>query len=53
MADKPLIDLVGRGRTRQARIERLRKRLDVVSDIVDPTLLGVIKGILDLLEDEL
>lgn len=40
-----------RARTREARIERLRRRLGHAS--ADPELVAILKGILDLLADEL
>jgi hypothetical protein len=49
---KPVIDLTPQQRTKSDRIERLRRRLE--RGPLDPqALAAVMKGILDLLEDEL
>lgn len=40
-------------RTRRERIDRLRKRLNDAAFRNDAGLIAVIKGVLDLLEDEL
>lgn len=43
-----------KGRSRQSRIDRLRRRLDEMRSVREhAALVAVIKGVLDLLEDEL
>ena len=52
MNKKPIIDLVEPDRSKRDKIERLRRRLDNAPNTTQ-AIVNVIKGILDLLGDEL